>query len=147
MLGAVMFGHEQMQVAIDAIHELVEEAGKPEWDWQPPAQNDALITAVTAAAQEPLKSAYQIRSKQQRTEALRAVYDNVKAKLAEHAAAKGEDAPDSVEVENILFDLESKIVRGQILSGEPRIDGRDTRTVRPIEIRLGVLPRAHGSAL
>ncbi len=147
MLDAVMFGHEQMQVAIDAIHDLVAEAGKPEWDWQPPAKNEALITAVNAAAREPLKAAYQIRSKQQRTEALRAVYDDVKTKLAEHAAAKGEEAPDSVEVDNILFNLESEIVRGQILNGEPRIDGRDTRTVRPIDIRLGVLPRAHGSAL
>ena len=147
MLGAVMFGHEQMQVAIDAIHDLVAEAGKPEWDWQPPAKNEALITAVTAAAREPLKAAYQIRSKQQRTESLRAIYTDVKAKLAEHAAAKGEEAPDSVEVDNVLFDLEAEIVRGQILEGNPRIDGRDTRTVRPIEIRLGVLPRAHGSAL
>ena len=147
MLGAVMFGHEQMQVAIDAIHDLVAEAGKPEWDWQPPAKNEALITAVTAAAREQLKAAYQIRSKQQRTETIRSIYTDVKAKLAEHAAAKGEDAPDSVEVENVLFDLEADIVRGQILNGDPRIDGRDTRTVRPIEIRLGVLPRAHGSAL
>jgi len=147
MLDAVMFGHQHMQAAIDAIHDLVAEAGKPEWDWQPPAKNEALITAVNAAAREPLKAAYQIRSKQQRTEALRAVYDDVKTKLAEHAAAKGEDAPDNVEVDNILFDLESEIVRGQILNGEPRIDGRDTRTVRPIDIRLGVLPRAHGSAL
>ncbi|HLU78524.1 MAG TPA: polyribonucleotide nucleotidyltransferase [Burkholderiaceae bacterium] len=147
MLGAVMYGHEQMQVAIDAIHDLVAEAGKPEWDWQPPAKNEALITAVNAAARDALKAAYEIRSKQQRTEALRAVYEDVKAKLAEHAAAKGEEAPDTVEVENILFDLESEIVRGQILNGEPRIDGRDTRTVRPIDIRLGVLPRAHGSAL
>ncbi len=147
MLDAVMFGHQHMQAAIDAIHDLVAEAGKPEWDWQPPAKNEALITAVNAAAREPLKAAYQIRSKQQRTEALRAVYDDVKTKLAEHAAAKGEDAPNNVEVDNILFDLESEIVRGQILNGEPRIDGRDTRTVRPIDIRLGVLPRAHGSAL
>ena len=147
MLGGVVFGHEQMQAAIDAIHDLVAEAGKPEWDWQPPAKNDALLTAVSAAARERLTAAYQIRSKQQRTQALREVYADVKAKLTEHAAAKGEDAPDSVEVENILFDLEAQIVRGQILNGEPRIDGRDTRTVRPISVRLGVLPRAHGSAL
>jgi len=147
MLGGVVFGHEQMQAAINAIHDLVSEAGKPEWDWQPPAKNDALITAVTAAAREPLAAAYQIRSKQQRTDALRNVYADVKQKLADHAAAKGEEAPDAVEVENILFDLEGEIVRGQILNGEPRIDGRDTRTVRPISIRLGVLPRAHGSAL
>ncbi|MBF6618408.1 MAG: polyribonucleotide nucleotidyltransferase [Candidimonas sp.] len=147
MLGGVMFGHEQLQVVINAIHDLVAEAGKPEWDWQAPAKNEALTIAVSAAAQEGLEAAYQIREKQTRTAKLREVYAAVKAKLAEHAAAKGESAPDSVEVENMLFDLEAKIVRGQILGGEPRIDGRDTRTVRPISVRLGILPRAHGSAL
>lgn len=147
MLGAVVYGHEQMQVAINAIHELVAEAGKPEWDWQPAPKNEALITAVKAAAQEGLQSAYSIRQKQQRTEQLRRVYSDVKTKMLEHAAARGEQAPDEVEIENILFDIESQIVRSQILSGEPRIDGRDTRTVRPISIRLGALPRAHGSAL
>jgi len=147
MLGAVVYGHEQMQVAINAIHDLVSEAGKPEWDWQPAPKNEALITAVTAAAQEGLQAAYLVREKQQRTTQLREVYAKVKAKLLEHATAKGEPAPDSVEVENLLFDLEANLVRGKILDGEPRIDGRDTRTVRPISIRLGVLPRAHGSAL
>ena len=147
MLGAVVYGHEQMQAAINAIHELVAEAGKPEWDWQPAPRNDVLATAVRAAAFEPLQAVYQLRDKQERTTRLRQVYADVKAKLAEHAAARGDDAPDSVEVENMLFALESEIVRGQILNGEPRIDGRDTRTVRPISIRLGVLPRAHGSAL
>src|SRR3546814_454264 len=92
-------------------------------------------------------AAYLVREKQARTTKLREVYAEVKAKLAEHATAKCEDAPDNVEVENMLFDLEAKIVRGQILNGEPRIDGRDTRTVRPISVSLGVLPRAHGSAL
>ncbi|TAM91094.1 MAG: polyribonucleotide nucleotidyltransferase [Candidimonas sp.] len=147
MLGAVVFGHEQMQVVIDAIHSLVAEAGKPEWDWQPAPANDALVAAVTDAAQEGLRAAYQIREKQARTLRLRDVYADVKQKLLETATAKGEEAPDSVEVENILFHLEAHLVRGQILNGEPRIDGRDTRTVRPITIRLGVLPRAHGSAL
>ena len=147
MLGGVMYGHEQMQAVINAIHDLVAEAGKPEWEWEAPAKNEALATAVLAAAQEGLQAAYQIRFKQERTHKLREVYAQVKAKLAEHAAAKGEAVPDSVEVENMLFDLEGKIVRGQVLAGEPRIDGRDTRTVRPISIRLGVLPRAHGSAL
>ena len=147
MLNGVMFGHEQMQAAINAIHDLVSEAGKPEWDWQAPARNEALITAVKAVAEEGLKEAYQIREKQVRTARLREVYAEVKTKLEEHAAAKEAPVPDSVEVENILFDLESAIVRGQILAGEPRIDGRDTRTVRPISIRLGVLPRTHGSAL
>jgi polyribonucleotide nucleotidyltransferase len=147
MLGGVVFGHEQMQTVINAIHDLVSEAGKPEWDWHAQPKNEALVTAVASAAQNSLEAVYQIKEKQARTAQLRDVYAKVKAKLLEHASAKGEAAPDSVEVENILFDLEAKIVRGQILNGEPRIDGRDTRTVRPISIRLGVLPRAHGSAL
>lgn len=147
MLGGVVFGHEQMQAAINAIHDLVAEAGKPEWDWQAAPKNEALIAAVTAVAGEDLKAAYQIRQKQERSTKLKQVSANTKEKLAAQAAERGEDAPDSVAVENILFDLESAIVRGQILNGEPRIDGRDTRTVRPIEIRLGVLPRTHGSVL
>ena len=147
MLGGVVFGHDAMQAAISAINELVRQAGKPEWDWQPAARNEALISEVKAVAEAGLKEAYQIRQKQERTTRLRDVYTAAKAKLVEQAAASEQPAPNMVEVENIFFDLESKIVREQILSGEPRIDGRDTRTVRPIEIRLGVLPRAHGSAL
>ncbi|MFT0532953.1 polyribonucleotide nucleotidyltransferase [Castellaniella hirudinis] len=147
MLGAVVFGHEQMQACINAIHDLVAEAGKPEWDWRPAPRNEVLATAVRSAAFDALKAVYQVRNKQERTVQLRQVYADVKAKLAEHAAARGDEAPDHVEVENMLFALESEIVRGQVLNGEPRIDGRDTRTVRPISIRLGVLPRAHGSAL
>ncbi len=147
MLGGVVFGHEQMQIAINAIHDLVAEAGKPEWDWAPEPKDEALIAAVTAAAEPGLKQAYQIRQKQDRTTKLREVSAAVKQTLADQAAASNQEAPDSVAVENILFDLESSIVRGQILAGEPRIDGRDTRTVRPISIRLGVLPRTHGSAL
>src|SRR5690606_7508281 len=133
--------------AINAIHDLVAEAGKPEWDWQPAPRNETLATAVAAAAREDLQAAYEIREKQLRTARLREVYAEVKAKLDAHAAAREESAPDSVEVENLLFDLEAEIVRSRILSGQPRIDGRDTRTVRPISIRLGVLPRTHGSAL
>jgi polyribonucleotide nucleotidyltransferase len=147
MLGGVVFGHEQLQTVINAIHDLVAQAGKPEWDWHAAPRNDALITAVSAAAQERLQEVYQIREKQERTAKLREVYAQVKETLLAHAEAKGEEAPDSVEVENILFDLEAHIVRGRILNGEPRIDGRDTRTVRPISVRLSVLPRAHGSAL
>ena len=147
MLGGVVFGHTQMQAAINAIHELVAEAGKPEWEWQPAAKNEALIAAVTAAGQAGLQSAYQTRQKQERTAQLRQVYADVRGKLSEDAAAQGVSAPDGVTVDNIMFDLEARIVRSQILSGEPRIDGRDTRTVRPISIRLGVLPRVHGSAL
>jgi polyribonucleotide nucleotidyltransferase len=147
MLGGIVFGHNAMQAVIGAINDLVREAGKPEWNWQPAAKNEALIASVMAAAQDALYAAYQTRQKQERTTQLRQVYSNVHAKLGEAAAAQGVSAPDGVTVDNILFDLEAKIVRSQILSGEPRIDGRDTRTVRPIEIRLGVLPRVHGSAL
>ncbi len=147
MLGGVVFGHTQMQAVIGAIHELVRDAGKPDWDWKPAAKNEALIATVTAAAQGPLNAAYQTRQKQERTNQLRQVYSDVHAKLAEEAAAQGTPKPDGVVVDNILFDLEARIVRSQILSGEPRIDGRDTRTVRPISIRMGVLPRVHGSAL
>jgi len=147
MLGGVVYGHEQMQAAIAAINELVREAGKPEWDWQPAPKNEALIAAVKAAADAGLQAAYQLRQKQARTLKLREVHAAVHATLAEQAAAAGQTAPDAVEVDNILHDLEAALVRGQILAGEPRIDGRDTRTVRPISVRLGVLPRTHGSAL
>jgi len=142
MLGAVVFGHEQGKIAIAAINELVREAGKPEWDWQAPAKNEPFIAKVTALAEEPLRAAYQIRSKQARTQACRDASASVMAALKEEGAEF-----DKIEVENLLHDIEARIVRGQILAGEPRIDGRDTRTVRPIEIRNGVLPRAHGSAL
>ena len=147
MLGAVVYGHEQMQAAINAIHELVREAGKPAWDWQPAAKNEALIAKVIGVAGAELRSAYEIRSKQGRTQKLRDIYALVESKLAEEAKANLQPAPDSNEVDGILFDLEAKIVRSQILNGEPRIDGRDTRTVRPIAIRNSVLPRTHGSAL
>ena len=142
MLGGVVFGHDQARIAIEAIHELVRDAGKPVWNWQAPARDEALIAKVTAAAEEKLRAAYQLRNKQARTEATRAAYADVLAALK----ADGTEF-DSVKVEGLLFDIESRIVRGQILAGEPRIDGRDTRTVRPIEIRNSVLPRTHGSAL
>ena len=142
MLGGVMFGHEQGLIAINAIHELVREAGKPAWDWKAPAQDTALVEKVEALGRAKLEAAYQERNKQVRTQALRATYADVMAGLNADGIAF-----DSVNVEGLLHDIEAKIVRGQILAGEPRIDGRDTRTVRPIEIRNGVLPRTHGSAL
>lgn len=146
MLGGVVFGHEQMQAAINAINELVEKAGKPAWDWQPAPKNEALVAQIKEAAQEGLKAAYKVREKQARSTQIKQIYAEVQEKLAAAAAEKEEEL-DAVEVENILFSLESEIVRSQILNGEPRIDGRDTRTVRPISIRLGVLPRTHGSVL
>jgi len=142
MLGAVVFGHEQGKIAINAIHELVRDAGKPLWDWAAPAKDEALIAKVGALAEDKLRAAYQIRNKQARTHACREAYAVVKADLKEVGVEF-----DAVKVEGMLFDIEAKIVRSQILAGEPRIDGRDTRTVRPIEISTSVLPRTHGSAL
>jgi len=142
MLGAVVYGHEQMQAVINMIDELVREAGRPEWDWQPAAKNEALIAKITELAQPALVEAYQIRQKQERSQKLKEIKAAVQAQLTNVAAET-----DHTGVDAILFDLEAKIVRSQILAGEPRIDGRDTRTVRPIQIRTGVLPRTHGSAL
>ncbi|MEJ7667530.1 MAG: polyribonucleotide nucleotidyltransferase [Casimicrobiaceae bacterium] len=143
MLGAIVFGHQQQQAVIEAIHSLVEEAGKPMWDWQPLAKDEAMIEKVTAAAQTDLRDAYALRQKQARSQRLKEIATNVTRDCVPA------DAPldQARAVANQLFDLEAKIVRNQILSGEPRIDGRDTRTVRPIAIRTGVLPRTHGSAL
>ncbi len=142
MLAGIVFGHDQCKVAIAAINDLVRDAGKPAWDWSAPAKDDAFIAKVTALAEAPLRAAYQIRSKQARTHATRDVTAATLAALSDDGSAV-----DKVKVDNVLFDIEAKIVRSQILSGEPRIDGRDTRTVRQIEIRNGVLPRVHGSSL
>jgi len=142
MLGAVVFGHEQGNIAVNAIHELVRDAGKPVWDWKAPAKDQTLIAKIDALAKDKLVAAYQIRNKQARTQACRAAYADVMTALKAEGAAF-----DSVAVEGLLFEIEAKIVRSQILAGEPRIDGRDTRTVRAIEIRNSVLPRTHGSAL
>jgi polyribonucleotide nucleotidyltransferase len=143
MLGAVMFGHEQLQVVIQAINEMADAAGAPAWDWTAPAKDEALIARIAELADAPLQQAYAIRSKQARTDAVNAIHDQVLA-----ATITPESPPGQKNHVNDLFSaLEAKIVRGQILNGEPRIDGRDTRTVRPITIRNGVLPRTHGSTL
>jgi polyribonucleotide nucleotidyltransferase len=147
MLGAVVYGHEQMQIAINAIHDLVRDAGKPEWDWKAPAKDEALIAAVNQVAAPLINEAYSTRDKQARTTKIKDAYNAVNARLAEQAATAGTAKPDASVVSGMVFNLEAKHVRSQILNGEPRIDGRDTRTVRPISIRTGVLPRAHGSAL
>ena len=147
MLDAVVTGHKALQVVVSAINELVAEAGKPAWDWAPAPKNEALIARIVELSDEGLKAAYAIRSKQARMEKLREVYAAVEAQLTADAEAAGTEAPDMNEVHGILFELEAKLVRSNILNGEPRIDGRDTRTVRPIEIRQSVLPRTHGSAL
>jgi len=142
MLGAVVFGHDQMKAVIDAIHDLVAEGGKPEVEWSPAPKNEELIARVGELAGAAVRDAYQTREKSARQQKLKSISGEVMAALA----AQGVEA-DSAEVGNILFDMEAKVVRSQILDGEPRIDGRDTRTVRPIAIRTGVLPRTHGSAL
>ncbi len=146
MLGAVVFGHEQMQAAINAINELVEVAGKPEWDWQPPAKDEALIAKVAELAETELREAYRQTQKQVRTQKINALRKSV-IEAVSQAAASSLGPNEINHVKNTFFDLEAKIVRNQILDGEPRIDGRDTRTVRPISIRQGVLPRTHGSSL
>ena len=143
MLGAVVFGHQQQQAVIDAIHELVEQAGKPLWDWQPAPKDQAMIDKVTSVAEAQLKEAYQLRQKQARQQRLKEIAARVETECIPEDAKPGY----ANEVKNFLFELESRHVRNQILSGEPRIDGRDTRSVRPISIRNGVLPRTHGSAL
>ena len=143
MLGSVMFGHQQMQAAIAAINELADAAGKPLWDWQPPAKDEALATRVATLAEAELRAAFQVKEKQARSQAIDALWKRV----FEEIGVGTEGGPDANAAKEICFALESKIVRNQILDGEPRIDGRDTRTVRPINIRLGVLPRTHGSAL
>ncbi len=143
MLGAVVFGHEQMQVAVKAINELVAECGKPRWEWKADAASAALEKAVEDAAGAALADAYRIIEKQAR-------YARVgEIKKAAIAALSGGDSPafTADQVDDQLFKLESKIVRQRILNGEPRIDGRDSRTVRPITVKVGVLPRTHGSAL
>jgi len=145
MLGAVVFGHENMQVAIQAINELAEVAGKPSWNWTPPAGDAALVTKVTALAESDLRAAFAIKQKQIRNARLGEIRRAIISSLQQ--GSDGLQQINEHQVKDILFALESKIVRSQILDGEPRIDGRDTRTVRPISIRSGVLPRTHGSAL
>ncbi|CAN7297175.1 polyribonucleotide nucleotidyltransferase [Massilia sp. LjRoot122] len=142
MLGAVVFGHDQMKAVIDAIHDLVAEGGKPEVEWSPAPKNEELIARVNDLAGAAVRDAYQTREKSARQQKLKSISAEVMAGLA----TQGVQA-DAAEVGNILFDMEAKVVRTQILDGEPRIDGRDTRTVRPIAIRTSVLPRTHGSAL
>lgn len=144
MLGAVVFGHEQMQVAIKAIQELAAEAGKPAWDWQPPEEDTALLDKVSTAVEADLSAAYTIADKQARY----ARIDELKAvALAAAIDPEAAEEPSESEVLGVFSKLEKKIVRGRIIAGEARIDGRDQTTVRPISIRTGVLPRTHGSAL
>ena len=143
MLGAVMFGHEQMQAAINAINELADEGGKDEWDWHAKEPDAGLIERIHALADADINEAYRTKSKSVRSEKL----DAVKAKVLGEMVLEAETPADGNVVRSILKEMEAKIVRGQILNGEPRIDGRNTRTVRPISIRPTILPRVHGSVL
>ena len=148
MLGAVVFGHEQMQTAIDAICKLVERAGKEEWSWTPQKVNESLQKRVQDFASGPLEEAYKLRNKQERSGKIKQVYADTIEKIgASDSGEEDEGTFDESVIGDILHKLESDIVRSRILNGEARIDGRDTRTVRPISIRTGVLPRTHGSAL
>ncbi|MEX0899820.1 MAG: polyribonucleotide nucleotidyltransferase [Gammaproteobacteria bacterium] len=143
MLGAVMFGHEQMQVAIKAINELHAEVGVEKWDWQAPAKDESLETAVAEATAD-ITAAYQITDKQERTQRLSELKSALVEKLVTNAAeAKWSED----EVKGAFGTLEKKIVRNRVLDGQPRIDGRDTKTVRPVTVKAGILPRVHGSAL
>jgi polyribonucleotide nucleotidyltransferase len=144
MLGAVMYGHEQMQTAIDTIKELAAEAGKPAWDWQAPEEDQELASAVEAQAAAGFTAAYQISDKMER----QAAVSDVKAAAVEALASEGDDAKWTAEdVKGALSKLEKKTVRQRVIAGEPRIDGRDQKTVRPINVEVGVMPRAHGSAV
>ena len=143
MLGSVVFGHEQMQAVINAINELAAEAGKEAWDWTPPEQDTALIEKMTAMAASDINEAFKIKAKSERSAKLDEIRNRVFADLITEATSTEE----ANKIKTEFFNLEAKTVRSQILNGEPRIDGRDTRTVRPINIRTGVLPRTHGSAL
>jgi len=143
MLGAVVFGHTQMQTAINAINELADEAAADAWDWQPAAEDTTMVERLKSLAEAGLQQAYTIRQKQARTAAV----EEVRAKAFAELLNDSMDTIAANHVKDAFHRLEASVVRNRILSGQPRIDGRDTRTVRPITIRTGVLPRTHGSAL
>ena len=142
MLGAVLFGHDEMQVAIRAIKEFAAEVGNARWEWAAPARNEAVKAALKAAFEAPISEAYTIREKQDRYTRLGEIKKQALAQFATEGADISAD-----EVEELFEDLKYRTVRDNILSGKPRIDGRDTRTVRALDIQVGVLPKAHGSAL
>ena len=144
MLGAVMFGHEQMQIAIDTINELAAEAGKPSWGWQAPEEDQELASAVAAQATAGFTAAYQISDKMERQAAVAEVKA---AAIVALGGEGGESRWSAEELSGALSKLEKKVVRQRVIKGEPRIDGRDHKTVRPISVDVGIMPRAHGSAV
>ena len=143
MLGAVLFAHQEMQAVIQGIKELAAEAGKPQWEWTPAPTNDALEQAVADKVRAELGDAYRISDKMQRQEKVAQLRDSVLESLASG------DAPqfDAEDVADMFGKIEKNIVRARVIDGEPRIDGRDLRTVRPIGVEVGFLPKTHGSAL
>lgn len=143
MLGAIMYGHEQMQAVINLINELADEAGVTAWDWEPTEKDTTLEEKIAQLAEEDYRKAFQIKQKQTRAEAL----EEITQRVCDELGVETEDGPDTQSVKELCFNLESKIVRNQILDGQPRIDGRGTRSVRAISIRNSILPRVHGSAL
>jgi polyribonucleotide nucleotidyltransferase len=143
MLGSVVYGHEQMQTAINAVRELAAEVNAPAWEWEPAATNDALAQAVAEAGETAFTQAYQIADKQERYSRL----DAIRTEISEKLVSDEEGGYSAEEVRAASEKLEKNIVRGRIIEGHPRIDGRDTKTVRPITVRTGVLKRTHGSAL
>jgi polyribonucleotide nucleotidyltransferase len=147
MLGAVTFAHKEMQAAIKAIKELVAESGTIKTEWAPPAINADIEKRVIELAKSGIETAYQVKDKVERQNAVNDAYDLVVEQMLSENAGKQDDVALEKEIKAILSNLESTVVRGRVLQGLPRIDGRDTKTVRPIAIQAGVLPRTHGSAL
>ncbi|XKE47458.1 polyribonucleotide nucleotidyltransferase [Halomonas organivorans] len=143
MLGAVLYGHQEMQTAIAAINELAAEAGKPKWDWQAPAENTALKEALARDFEAKVGEAYRITDKMARQDALAALKDEA----VEQLAGEEEGRFDADEVKGAFAGLEKRVVRSRVIKGEPRIDGRDLKTVRPLNIEVGGLPKTHGSAI
>ena len=147
MLGAVLFGHQEMQVAISAINELVAEAGKPRWEWQAAEENQALKAAMADAFEAKVGDAYRITDKMQRQDALAELKDLAIEQLAADEGEPVNDKFSKDDVKGAFASLEKRVVRSRVVKGEPRIDGRDNQTVRPLAIEVGVLPKAHGSAI
>ncbi len=147
MLGAVMFGHKQFQPVIQAIKEFAKEVGKPAWDWQPPAKNTSLAAEISKQFEKAIADAYLIRDKMQRQEKLKVLRAEIVAKLVPNDNSNPENTVTEKQVSALVEALESSVVRGRMLRGENRIDGRDMKTVRPITIQTGILNRTHGSAL
>lgn len=147
MLGAVMFAHQEMQIVIQQIKELAGEAGKPAWEWEAPTLNSVIEKRVSEIAEAELTQAYQISDKQQRQDTITDIRERLIEQLITENAGQEDEVLLTNDIKYVFSQLESKIVRGRILQGLPRIDGRDTKTVRPIDVKVGVLPRTHGSAV